>query len=105
MTEATRCAFCRTIIAPTSVRRLVEGKTYHAGCWDRKARQDEKKKRMPDRQPSVTDRIRARMDAGVLRAIGPKTMWADFGQGNPCNGCGESILTSDIEYASRSMAI
>ena len=39
------------------------------------------------------------MDAGVLRAIGAKTMWADFGQGNPCDGCGESILTSDIEDA------
>jgi hypothetical protein len=55
--------------------------------------------RTPDRQPSVADRIRARMDAGVLRAIGAKTMWADFGQGNPCDGCGESILTSDIEDA------
>jgi hypothetical protein len=26
-------------------------------------------------------------------------MWADFGQGAPCDGCGKPILTTDIEYA------
>jgi hypothetical protein len=40
----TRCAFCRTLIAPTSPKLVVEGESYHAGCWDRKARQAIEKK-------------------------------------------------------------
>ncbi len=38
----TRCAFCRTMIAETSPKRVVEGEIYHVGCWDRKVRQQSK---------------------------------------------------------------
>jgi hypothetical protein len=40
----TRCALCRTVIAPTSAKRVVDGEAYHAGCWDRKVRQAEEKR-------------------------------------------------------------
>jgi hypothetical protein len=40
----TRCAVCRTQIAPTSLKRVVNGESYHAGCWDRKVRQEDEKK-------------------------------------------------------------
>ena len=43
----TRCALCRTVIAPTSPKRVVDGDSYHAGCWDRKVRQDAEKKQPP----------------------------------------------------------
>jgi hypothetical protein len=45
MTEwrGARCALCRTTIAPTSTKRVVDGESYHLGCWDRKVRQTEKK--------------------------------------------------------------
>ena len=39
-----RCAICRTTIASTSQKRLVDGESYHLGCWDRKVRQAEEKK-------------------------------------------------------------
>jgi deoxycytidylate deaminase len=39
----TRCALCRTQIAPTSLKRVVNGNSYHAGCWDRKVRQEGEK--------------------------------------------------------------
>jgi hypothetical protein len=39
----TRCALCRTMIAATSPRRVVDGQTYHAGCWDRQVRETQKK--------------------------------------------------------------
>jgi len=45
MTEwrGARCALCRTTIAPTSTKRVVDGESYHLGGWDRKVRQTEKK--------------------------------------------------------------
>ena len=39
-----KCALCRTRIGATSASRTVEGSTYHAGCWDRKVREGERKK-------------------------------------------------------------
>jgi hypothetical protein len=40
-----RCTFCRTLIAPYSPKRVVNGETYHAGCSDRKVRQEAEKKK------------------------------------------------------------
>jgi len=54
---------------------------------------------MPDRKSSIADRIRAKLGTGDLRCIGPKNMWDGFGDGNPCDGCGEPFLTTDVEYA------
>ena len=39
----TRCALCRTQIAPSSLKRVGNGESYHAGCWDRKVRQEGEK--------------------------------------------------------------
>jgi deoxycytidylate deaminase len=41
--RVTRCALCRTPIAPTSLKRVVKGESYHSGCWDRKVRQEAEK--------------------------------------------------------------
>jgi hypothetical protein len=43
--RVTRCALCRTPIAPTSLKRVVNGDSYHSGCWDRKVRQEGEKKK------------------------------------------------------------
>jgi hypothetical protein len=42
-----QCALCRTKIAPSSAKRVVDGESYHLGCWDRKVRlaQETKAKR------------------------------------------------------------
>ena len=45
MLDMTRCALCRTVIAPTRPKRIVGGESYHAGCWDRKVRQETRKPR------------------------------------------------------------
>jgi hypothetical protein len=39
MVKDMRCALCRTIIAATTPRRVINGESYHAGCWDRRLRQ------------------------------------------------------------------
>jgi hypothetical protein len=39
-----RCTLCRTLIAPTSLKRAVNGESYHAGCGDRARQEGEKKK-------------------------------------------------------------
>jgi hypothetical protein len=53
---------------------------------------------MPDLKTSIADRIRAKLDAGDLPRLGPKKMWGGFGKNNACDGCGNPILTTDIEY-------
>jgi hypothetical protein len=42
-----RCALCRTVVAPTSPQRIVDGQTYHAGCWDRKVREEAQNRKKP----------------------------------------------------------
>jgi hypothetical protein len=37
-----RCALCRTTIASTSQKRVVDGESYHLGCRDRKVGEAEK---------------------------------------------------------------
>jgi hypothetical protein len=44
--SADRCTLCRTVIAPTSLKRVVNGESYHSGCWDRKVRQEAEKKKL-----------------------------------------------------------
>jgi hypothetical protein len=47
-----RCALCRVVMSPMSRARIVEGATYHPGCWDRKVRlAAEKSKRLGDPPP------------------------------------------------------
>jgi CheY-like chemotaxis protein len=53
---------------------------------------------MPDEKISVAQRIRDRLDAGALLRIGPKKMWCGRGKSNTCDGCGEPILTTEVEY-------
>ena len=31
-------------------------------------------------------------------AIGPKKMWGGFGKRDTCDGCGEPVLTTQVEY-------
>jgi hypothetical protein len=35
----TRCALCRTVVSLPSLKHVVDGEMYHAGCWARKVRQ------------------------------------------------------------------
>jgi hypothetical protein len=53
---------------------------------------------MPEEKISIAQRIRDRLDAGALVRIGPKKMWGGFGRRNICDGCGEPILTTQVEY-------
>ena len=53
---------------------------------------------MPNVRPAIAARIKARLDGGDLPRIGPKKMWASFGNNVICDGCGNPILTTDIEY-------
>jgi hypothetical protein len=52
---------------------------------------------MPERI-SLADQIRDKLDAGVLPRVLPEKMWTGYGQGNPCDGCGEPIHPAQIEY-------
>ena len=47
---------------------------------------------------SIAQRICDRLDAGALVRIGPKKMWGGYGKRNTCDGCGEPILTIEVEY-------
>jgi hypothetical protein len=53
---------------------------------------------MPDEKTSIAQRIRDRLDAGALVRIGPKKMWGGYGKRNTCDGCGEPIRTTQVEY-------
>jgi hypothetical protein len=47
---------------------------------------------------SLADQIRHKLDADVLPRVLPEKMWTGYGQGNPCDGCGELIHPAQIEY-------
>jgi hypothetical protein len=53
---------------------------------------------MPSVQAVITDRISTKLDVGDLPRIGPEKMWAGFGSNDACDGCGQRILKTDIEY-------
>jgi hypothetical protein len=44
------------------------------------------------------DRIRDRLDAGLLSRVMPDKTWAGFGKGRPCHGCSEPIHPTQVEY-------
>ena len=53
---------------------------------------------MPSIQAVIAERISTKFDTGDLPRIGPRRMWASFGDNNACDGCGRAILKTDIEY-------
>ena len=50
---------------------------------------------------SLADRIRDKIDTGVLPLVLPPKMWAGYGHDNPCDGCGEPIHPAQVEYEFR----
>jgi hypothetical protein len=48
--------------------------------------------------PQAANLIRERLDAGRLPIAAPPTMWAGYGSGNPCDGCGELLSPTQVEY-------
>jgi hypothetical protein len=55
---------------------------------------------MPVEKISLADQIRDKLDAGLLPRALPEKMWTGYGQGNPCDGCGQPIFPAQIEYES-----
>ena len=53
---------------------------------------------MPDEKTSLANRIRDKLDAGLLPQVLAEKMWAGYGHDNPCDGCGEPILPAQVEY-------
>jgi len=43
-------------------------------------------------------KIAAKVESGELPLDTPRRMWAGMGSGHLCNGCGESIGRSQVEY-------
>jgi hypothetical protein len=43
-------------------------------------------------------KIRAKVEDGRLPLELPARMWAGFGSEKPCDGCGEAISRSQVEY-------
>jgi hypothetical protein len=56
---------------------------------------------MPDKQVSLADQIRDKLDAGLLPSVPPEKMWSAYGHDNPCSGCGEPIQPAQVEYEFR----
>jgi hypothetical protein len=46
----------------------------------------------------ATQKIREKMDAGVLPRDAPPKMYAGYGKGEPCAGCETPILPAQVEY-------
>jgi hypothetical protein len=46
----------------------------------------------------IAQRIRDRLDAGALVRMGPMKMWGGLGKRDACDGCGEPILATEVEY-------
>jgi hypothetical protein len=44
------------------------------------------------------EKILTRVAAGLLPRHPPRTIWAGFGSGRPCDGGGEPIGTGEVEY-------
>ena len=43
-------------------------------------------------------RILANLDAGRLPPNAPQKMWAGYGKGHACDGCGEIISPTQVEW-------
>jgi len=50
-------------------------------------------------QTTLASVIRARIDEGRLPADAPEKVWGSYGSFLPCDGCGDKILLSQIEYS------
>ncbi len=48
--------------------------------------------------PDAPDRIRHKVEVGLLPNVPPPRMWADQGDGQPCAGCDQPILPDQVEY-------
>jgi hypothetical protein len=48
--------------------------------------------------PDAPARIAAKVESGDLPLDLPRRMWAGRGSGKSCNGCGEVIDPSQVEY-------
>ncbi|HEU5321147.1 MAG TPA: hypothetical protein VFX28_10115 [Methylomirabilota bacterium] len=44
------------------------------------------------------EKIRDKLDRGVLPREAPGKMYAGFGQGHPCDGCDQPIAPTQVEY-------
>jgi hypothetical protein len=48
--------------------------------------------------PDAPEKIREKMDHGILPRTPPAKMWAGQGRGDACAGCDQPILPEQIEY-------
>jgi hypothetical protein len=48
--------------------------------------------------PDAPNKIREKLDLGLLPAVPPARMWAGHGGGLPCAGCDLPILPDQVEY-------
>ena len=48
--------------------------------------------------PSGSVSILSKLDSGDLPRNAPKKMFASYGHGHPCSGCGEVIYAAQVEY-------
>jgi hypothetical protein len=48
--------------------------------------------------PEARKSILANLDAGQLPLDAPQRMYAGYGQGHTCDGCGETIDSAQVEY-------
>lgn len=48
--------------------------------------------------PDAPGKMRAKVEDGRLPLELPARMWAGFGSEKPCDGCGEAISSSQVEY-------
>jgi len=69
-----RCALCRKVFEPTSLKLTMNSGTYHPGCWDRKVRVAAEKKTRGERREAAMgatiadDRLAAAVKAGHPKA-------------------------------------
>jgi hypothetical protein len=48
--------------------------------------------------PRWTEIVRQKIDAGLLPVERPPKIWAAFGHGGPCSGCGATITAAQTSY-------
>jgi hypothetical protein len=49
-------------------------------------------------QVDAPNKIREKMDLGILPREAPPKMYAGYGKGEPCAGCETPILPAQVEY-------
>ena len=48
--------------------------------------------------PDAAEKIRTRLDQGILPRDAPAKMWVGFGTYRPCSACDEKIFPAQVEY-------